>query len=435
MIRHTVSALRWRDLLAAAFPRPDTPEALRQALAQALGRPAEALWLTGAGRSALHAFVRATRRSAQDEALLPGYTCVVVPNVFLHLGVAVRYVDIAATSVNPTPEAWAHAITPRTRWLVLPHNFGVPTEGLAALRARFPQLLIVEDAAHAWGSRHADGSPVGTHGHAAFFSFEYSKCLSTGLGGALLVNDAALRPAVAQALAGQHAPSAKTQLKVLLTLAYHLTQATWPGWLAATLTALARAPSRALGLVAATRPAELSGQAQPDYLQALPPRLAALALPQLARMPQVLALRRQQARHYAEALAGSPWLETLAGAAAGQLPAGVGAAAGPAQGQPGVDVESAAALLRFPLAVADPAQREALRDGLRALGIEPGVWFDDVVHPAGSLRHGYTEGDCPNGERLARCIVNLPLGLHARLSRRQWHGLRRLAQQPPEGGA
>ncbi len=411
MKRHTVSALRWCDLVGTLWGCGGAAWALRQALANALHRPPEALWLTGAGRGALHAFVRATQRQPEDEALLPGYTCVVVPNVFLHAGVPVRYVDIAAHGVNPTPDAWAQAITPRTRWVVWPHNFGVPSPGIAALRERFPQVLFIEDAAHAWGSRHADGSAVGTHGHAAFFSFEYSKCLSTGLGGALLVNEPALRPAVAQALADQHAPSAKAQVKVLLTLAYHLTQATWPGGLAAALTTLARAPSRALGLVAATRPAELSGHAQPDYLQALPDRLARLALPQLARMPQVLALRRQQARHYAEALAGSPWL----------VPLGEGAGV---RGEP--------SLLRFPLAVADPAQREALRAGLRALDIEPGVWFDDVVHPAGSLRHGYTEGDCPNGERLARCIVNLPLGLHARLSPRQWQGLRRLAQQPPE---
>jgi dTDP-4-amino-4,6-dideoxygalactose transaminase len=407
MKRHTVSALRWCDLVGTLWGCGGAALALRQALTTALHRPPEALWLTGAGRGALHAFVRATQRQPDDEALLPGYTCVVVPNVFLHVGVSVRYVDIAADGVNPSPDAWAQAITPRTRWVVWPHNFGVPSAGIAALRARFPHVLFIEDAAHAWGSRHADGSLVGTHGHAAFFSFEYSKCLSTGLGGALLVNEPTLRPAVAEALAPQHALSVKTQVKVLMTLAYHLMLATWPSMLATGLTALLRAPSRALGLVAATRPAELSGHAQPDYLQALPDRLARLALPQLARMPQVLALRHQQARHYAEALAGSPWLTPLSAA-------------------------EPATLLRFPLRVAHPAQRDALRAGLRALDIEPGVWFDDVVHPAGSLRHGYTEGDCPNGERLARCIVNLPLGLHARLSQRQWQGLRRLAQTPPE---
>lgn len=417
MIRHVVSALRWRDLWRALWPGAQPLADLRLALATALDRPIEALWLTGAGRGALHAFVAATRRSPADVALLPGYTCVVVPNIFLHLDIPVRYVDLAPGTANPQAADWEQAITPQTRWLVLPHNFGIPSEDLvqrlAALRQRHPELLVIEDAAHAWGSCHADGSPVGRQGDAAFFSFEFSKCFSTGLGGALVVNNPALRPAVAQRLAGQHAASATSQLKAVLTLVYHLTQATWPGPLAAALTVLMRAPSRALGLVAATQAAELSGQAQPDYQLALAPRLAALALPQLARMPALLALRRAQARRLHEALAGSHWLRPLGAA---------GCAA---------DLPATTALLRFPLAVARPAQREALRAGLRALGIEPGVWFDDVVHPAGSFRHGYTAGDCPEGEHLAATIVNLPLGLHASLSERQWQGLRRLAQQPP----
>lgn len=410
MIRLSVSALRWRDLPGSLWPARGAAVELRLQLAAALGQPADALWLTGAGRSALHAVVQATRRSARDEALLPGYTCVVVPNVFLHLGQPVRYVDLPAGGLNPSLAAWEAAIGPSTRWVVVPHNFGQASDAVAELRRRHPQVLVIEDVAHAWGGTQPDGARLGTQGHAAFFSFEYSKCLSTGLGGALLVNDPALRPAVAGVLAAQHALPGRAQVKVLLTLAYHLAQASWPAPLAAALTALARAPSRALGLVAATQASELSGASQPDYLQALPDRLARLALPQLRRMPQVLALRRAQVRRYDEVLAGSPWLQPLAPAeAAGPPPT----------------------LLRYPLAVRHPAQRPALREGLRHLGIEPGEWFDDVVHPAGSLRHGYTAGQCPNGEWLAQCIVNLPLGLHARLSPRQWQGLRRLAMNPP----
>ena len=34
-----------------------------------------------------------------------------------------------------------------------------------------------------------------------------------------------------------------------------------------------------------------------------------------------------------------------------------------------------------------------------------GTWFDDVVHPRGSRRYGYTEGECPNGERAARTVL------------------------------
>jgi dTDP-4-amino-4,6-dideoxygalactose transaminase len=131
-------------------------------------------------------------------------------------------------------------------------------------------------------------------------------------------------------------------------------------------------------------------------------------------MPAVLALRREQAWRYAQLLAGSPWLHGW-----------VASATPPTQ---------VPTLLRFPVAVRHPSQRPALCAGLRALGIEPGEWFDDVVHPAGSQGHGYTPGDCPRGEWLAKTLVNLPLGLHAQWTASQWAGLRRLAQQAPAEG-
>ncbi|NDY92603.1 DegT/DnrJ/EryC1/StrS family aminotransferase [Ideonella livida] len=397
------------------------------ALAAHLQAPAGGLWLTGAGRCALHAFVAASRRAPDqeaaqggpDEALLPGYTCVVVPNVFLHLGLPVRYVDLPdaqatggqpGAALNPAPDAWRAAIGPRTRWLVVPHNFGQPSAGLPALRQwlrqHHPQVLLVEDAAHALDVRLPEGPRAGTVGDAAFFSFEYAKCLSTGLGGALRVAEPSRWPGLAGHLAQAPGPSPGVQLKRGLTLAFHLSQATWPTPLAAALAALLRAPSRALGLVAGTPAAELSGQARPDYRQGLGDLPARLALAQWRRWPALQARRVDQARRYDELLAGSPWLHPLAAPGTGPL-------------------------LRYPVAVRGGVARDAAVAALQALGVEPGVWFDDVVHPAGSLRHGYAAGDCPQGEALAACILNLPLGEHAQLGHRQARALRHLALAGP----
>lgn len=412
MIRHSVSALRWRDLVVAlaseALARlrrgPSGRHLLRGALADALGVPVAQVHVTGTGRAALHALVSASRRGDDDEALLPGYTCVVVPHVFRHLGVPVRYVDLPPAGLNPRPADWAAAIGRHTRWVVVPHNFGVPSEGLPALRAQFPHVVFIEDAAHAWGARAADGRPLGREGHAAFFSFEYAKCLTTGLGGALLVNDPALAEALAPRKPEDRPRSRGEQLRIVLTLMYHLSQASWPAPLAAALDRLLRGVAGLRRLAAATPAGELSGDQAPDYQLALPHLLARLALPQLRRMPDVLARRRQQAAEYDRLLAGSAWLHPLA--------------------PPG------ATLLRYPVALADPSCRGAWERGLAELGIEPGCWFDDVVHPAGSAGHGYVAGSCPHGERLAATVANLPLGLHAELSAAQRSGLRQLAARP-----
>jgi hypothetical protein len=83
-------------------------------------------------------------------------------------------------------------------------------------------------------------------------------------------------------------------------------------------------------------------------------------------------------------------------------------------------------LLRYPLRLPMGLERDTLAAALAAQDIELGIWFDDVVHPRGSLRPGYRTGDCPVGESTAARVANLPLGLHARLSERQKRALQAL---------
>jgi dTDP-4-amino-4,6-dideoxygalactose transaminase len=162
-----------------------------------------------------------------------------------------------------------------------------------------------------------------------------------------------------------------------------------------------RTPARALGLVAKTPPSELNGASQPDYAAGLHPLSAALGLQQLGRAEAIWRLRQTQAERYDELLAGSALLQPVVRA-------------------------SGDVLLRYPVQVV-AQQRERVMQALTALDIVPGVWFNDVVHPRGSLRYGYQSGQCPIGEAAAVTVLNLPLGLHADLSRTQAAGLRALA--------
>ncbi len=405
---HVAGALRWRDLIAAighGLRRgPASVEDFRAAFARSLGVETDAVRLFGSGRAALHAFTAALDLPPGSEVLLPGYTCVVVPNVFMHLGLKVRYVDIGARDFNPSTDAIGAAIGPATRVVVVPHNFGFVTEGLDALRARFPDLVFIEDAAHAWGGTDAAGRVAGTLGHAAFFSFEYSKPLSTGIGGALVIADAAQRARLAPRLPALRAPSARAVFKQALTLTWHRLTMSLPQPALGALIALLRAPSRMLGLVAKTPDSEVAGDTQPDYHAGLHPFSAAIGLMQARRFAEIHALRRAQTADYDALLAGLPGWERPA----------------PAPG---------AVLLRYPVLLPDTATRDAAVAALEAVGIVGGTWFDDVVHPRGSRRYGYTEGECPNGERAARTVLNLPLGRHARMSAAQRAAVRAIAER------
>lgn len=395
MKSHAATALRWRDFALATWHWLRRGERCRDdfraAFAASLGVAPARVHLFGSGRAALHAYVASLDLPPGAEVLLPGYTCAVVPNVFEHLGLTMRYVDIAADGFNPDAQAIAAAIGPATRLVLLPHNFGLCLQGIAELRQRFAQVVFVEDAAHAWGSCDAQGRRVGTLAHAAFFSFEYSKPLSTGLGGALLVND----PAANWQPPALQAPPAAAVARQAATLAWHRLVQALPVAALRSLKALLRGPSRRLNVVADTPAAELQGEARPDYRLGLHPWSAALGERQARRAAEVWAARRAQALAY-DAV----------------LPATLRAPHGPG------DV-----LLRYPLRLPAGLPREELAAQLAEVGIELGRWFDDVVHPRGSRRPGYVSGQCPVGEATADCIANLPLGLHARLDERQRRAL------------
>lgn len=403
MKSHAATALRWRDFLVATLRWLRRGERclddFRAAFAATLGVEAASVYLFGSGRAALHAYVASLGLPTGAEVLLPGYTCVVVPQVFETLGLRLRYVDIDPGGFNPAAPAIAAAIGPQTRVVLLPHNFGLCLQGIAELREQFPGVVFIEDAAHAWGSRAADGRMAGTLGQAAFFSFEYSKPLSTGLGGALVVNEGAWQPPA------QHRAAAAVLARQALTLAWHRLVQTLPAPALRLLQALLRGPSRRLGVVAATPEAELRGESRPDYGLGLHPWSAALGHCQARRAAEVWAARRAQTETYDRLLAAVPWArrpERTAG-----------------------DV-----LLRYPLRLPPGRDRDALANALAREGVELGRWFDDVVHPRGSGRPGYRDGDCPVGEATAASIVNLPLGLHARLGRSQALVLQRLLGAP-----
>ncbi|WP_343630942.1 DegT/DnrJ/EryC1/StrS family aminotransferase [Roseateles sp.] len=437
---HVAGALRWRDLPAALLHWLRRGHAsgddFRAVFARSLGIDAGELKLFGSGRAALHAFTASLELPPGSEVLLPGYTCVVVPNVFMHLGLTVRYVDIPADSFNPSVEDWSAAIGPKTRLVVVPHNFGFITACLDRLRAEHPDIVIVEDAAHAWGGTDAQGRIAGTLGHAAFFSFEYSKPLTTGTGGALVVHDAALRERFSAFEAkrpARHAPSTSTVVKQLLTLGWHRLTMSLPRPALNALIAILRTPSRMLGVVAKTPDSEIAGDSQPDYRAGLHPLSAAIGLAQARRFAEIHALRRAQAGEYDALLADLPgWERQVAVAVSPSTSASTSAltsASSPLLATSAAVVGRGDVLLRYPVLLPDTATRDAAIEALAQAGIVGGTWFDDVVHPKGSRRFGYAEGDCPHGERAARTVLNLPLGRHARLSASQRAAVRAIAER------
>jgi dTDP-4-amino-4,6-dideoxygalactose transaminase len=125
-----------------------------------------------------------------DEVICPSLTWFSTANAALYLGATPVLCDVDRDTLCVTPETVAAKVTAKTK-VVIPVHFGGLTADIAALRAALPgRIAIVEDAAHALGSRYLDGTPVGASGNLVCFSFYANKNLSTGEGGAISLRDA-----------------------------------------------------------------------------------------------------------------------------------------------------------------------------------------------------------------------------------------------------
>lgn len=142
------------------------------------------------GTTALHLALAALGLGPGDEVLMPTFTMIATPNAAAYAGATPIFVDAEPATWNLDPERLAHAITPRTRALVIVHTYGHPAEmdAINALAARHG-IPVIEDAAEAHGARYRD-QPVGSLGLAAAFSFYGNKIISTGEGGMVTTNDA-----------------------------------------------------------------------------------------------------------------------------------------------------------------------------------------------------------------------------------------------------
>ncbi|MCQ4161683.1 dTDP-4-amino-4,6-dideoxygalactose transaminase [Roseomonas sp. GC11] len=128
-----------------------------------------------------------------DEVIMPSWTFCSTANAVLLRGAVPVFADICPRTLNLDPAAAAAAITSRSRAVLCVHYAGVgcAMEELAALCAAHG-LALVEDAAQAVGATWR-GRALGGFGVLGTFSFHASKNISAGEGGALLINDPALR--------------------------------------------------------------------------------------------------------------------------------------------------------------------------------------------------------------------------------------------------
>lgn len=124
-----------------------------------------------------------------DEVIVPAMSFAASANVVARLGAKPVFVDIELDTRNIDVKLAERALTPKTRAIMPVHFSGLPVDmdalyGCAAKHG----LRVVEDAAHAIGSRY-QGKLIGGFGDFAVFSFHPNKNMTTIEGGAISTAD------------------------------------------------------------------------------------------------------------------------------------------------------------------------------------------------------------------------------------------------------
>lgn len=145
--------------------------------------------------AALHLALEALGVGPGDEVIVPTWTFAASAEVVAYLGARPVLVDIDRRTLNATPDTILAAVTPRTRAVIAVHIAGLPIEISRLIELLEPHgVAVVEDAAHAFPSRIAGptGRYAGTFGRAGAYSFYATKTITTGEGGMLVTDDAAI---------------------------------------------------------------------------------------------------------------------------------------------------------------------------------------------------------------------------------------------------
>ncbi len=384
--------LAGRLLFRAAIDDPQHVTDYEDAVKNTIG--VKHVFSTGAGRMGLFLLLKALGFGAGDEIILPGYTCVVMPNAIRFAGCKPVYVDVRKTDFNIDPKLIEAAVTPRTRAVVMQHTFGIPCD-IATISKICEQhhLYLIEDAAHALGARYA-GVFVGGWGVATVFSTETSKMIATDKGGLITTNedqlasrllalsrDLPLRDQEVETLAlmrllfrvFEHDPILRRVIFRLIKYVIHQR--------------IQNPPESILRYDSDEYQAELDGVQGRVYPHRLSGALSLAGRWQIERLHADVAERTEKAALIQGLLKKFDIL------------------------LPGFDPEvSEPSWLRFPFVV---DQVEHWKSALAHIGLPTADWLNDPLHPRETRCHRLNEyywGSCPNAEYISNHIVNLPLG-------------------------
>ena len=162
-----------------------------ESLLQEYIAPNSSVIATGSGTDSLHlAYILAGIQEG-DEVITPTFTCTATNIPLLYLRAHPIFVDIDLQTFNINVHDIEHRITSKTKAIVAVDYGGIPCD-YATLRSIADKhgLKLIADCAQSIGAMF-DGKHVSEYADFVAYSFQAIKTITTGDGGALVINDSA----------------------------------------------------------------------------------------------------------------------------------------------------------------------------------------------------------------------------------------------------
>ncbi|MHC4555694.1 MAG: DegT/DnrJ/EryC1/StrS family aminotransferase [Planctomycetota bacterium] len=343
------------------------------------------------GRIALYALLKALRVGSGDEVILPGYTCVMDVNPIKYVGARPVYVDIEPDTFNMDVTLLKEKITKNTKVIIAQHTYGYPCDMDVIMNiAQSNGISVIEDCCLALGSKYK-GRILGTFGRAAYFSFQWNKPYTTGLGGMAITNDRELSERIESLQVDEMCSPSGREVFMLWAqlIVYRL-------FIYPSTTALAQNVFRYLtkkgAVVGSSSTCEFEPVKAEDFFKGMSTVQARSGIRQLSKIEKNISHRVKMAQLYDELLEAKGW-----------------------QGRKYDRNVAEPIMVRYPVRIKE--KNKALAEAAKA-GIELGSWFECPLHPIETplASYDYEIGMCPEAEKAGHEVVNLPL--HPRVNER-----------------
>ena len=141
------------------------------------------------GTSAIWISLKASGVEAGDEVIIPSYTFIATATAVILANAVPVFADIDLETGNIDPESIEQLISNNTKAIIPVHTAGSPADMDRIIDISVKHnISIIEDAAQAHGAQ-LNGKKVGAIGLGGIFSFQTSKNMSAGEGGAIVSNN------------------------------------------------------------------------------------------------------------------------------------------------------------------------------------------------------------------------------------------------------